>query len=73
MKGLHLEFEGSIGSKRILSTAKHRLQRDISPVARMKAFWIVLAITAQLKLKVFQLDVKSTFLNGELEEEVYME
>lgn len=33
----------------------------------------VLAIAAQYELQVFQLDVKSTFLNGELEEEVYVE
>ena len=39
----------------------------------METIRVVLAIAAQLKLQVFQLDVKSTFLNGELEEEVYVE
>jgi len=39
----------------------------------METIKIVLALVAQLKLKVLQLDVKSAFLNGELEEEVYIE
>ena len=34
---------------------------------------IVLAIAAQNKWHVHQMDVKSTFLNGYLEEEVYVE
>ena len=33
---------------------------------------ILLALVVQLKLKVYQFDVKSTFLNGDLEEEVYV-
>ena len=32
----------------------------------------MLAIAAYLDYKIWQIDVKTTFLNGELEEEVYM-
>ena len=32
-----------------------------------------LAYVANKKFKVYQMDVKSTFLSGELEEEVYIE
>jgi len=39
----------------------------------MEMIRTVLAIAGQLKLQVFQLDVKSAFLNGELDEEVYVE
>lgn len=39
----------------------------------METIQIVLALAAQMELNVFQLDVKSTFLNGEIEEEVYVE
>ncbi|CAL8138498.1 unnamed protein product [Prunus armeniaca] len=39
----------------------------------MKTIRTVLALAAQLKTKIYQLDVKSAFLNGELEEEVYVE
>ena len=38
----------------------------------METIRTVLALAAQLELQVFQLDVKSAFLNGELEEEVYV-
>ena len=47
--------------------------KTFAPVVRMKTIRIVLAIAAQLKLQVFQLDVKLAFLNGKLEEEVYVE
>ena len=39
-----------------------------APVARIEAIRIFLAYAAHMKFKVFQMDVKSAFLNGELEE-----
>uniref|UniRef100_A0A2N9G9X7 Uncharacterized protein n=1 Tax=Fagus sylvatica TaxID=28930 RepID=A0A2N9G9X7_FAGSY len=42
-------------------------------VVRMETIRTVLALAAQMELQVFQLDVKSAFLNGDLEEEVYVE
>ena len=39
----------------------------------MEAIRTFLALTAQMELQVFQLDVKSTFLNGDFKEEVYVE
>ena len=44
-----------------------------APVARMDTIRTVLAIAAQNKWHVYQMDVKLTFLNGYLEEEVYVE
>ena len=41
-------------------------------MARIEAIRLFLAYVAQKKLKLYQMDVKSTFLNGELEEEVYI-
>ena len=39
----------------------------------METIRTALALATQLKLQVYQLDVKSAFLNGEIEEEVYVE
>ncbi|GKA03422.1 retrovirus-related pol polyprotein from transposon TNT 1-94 [Tanacetum coccineum] len=41
-------------------------------VARMEAIRIFLAFATYMNFKVYQMDVKSTFLNGKLEEEVYV-
>jgi hypothetical protein len=42
-------------------------------VSRMEAICFLLAYACSKNVKVYQMDVKSTFLNGELEEEVYIE
>ncbi len=43
-----------------------------SPVAMLKSIRIVLAIAAYFDYEVWQMDVKTTFLNGNLDEDVYM-
>ena len=42
-------------------------------VSRMEAIRMILAYTFYKMIKVYQMDVKSTFLNGQLEEELYIE
>jgi hypothetical protein len=44
-----------------------------APVARLDTVSTLLAITVQHKWKVYQMDVKSAFLNGVLGEEVYVD
>ena len=44
-----------------------------APVARLEAIMMFLAFVAHSNFKVHQMDVKSAFRNGELEEEVYVE
>jgi hypothetical protein len=43
-----------------------------APVARMESIRLLLALVAQEGWPVHHMDVKSTFLNGELKEEVYV-
>ena len=44
-----------------------------SPVARLETIRTVIVVAAQKKWNIFQLDVKSTFLNGKLDQEIYVE
>jgi hypothetical protein len=44
-----------------------------SSIARMEAIRFILAYACSKNIKVYQMDVKSTFLNGDVEEEVYIE
>jgi hypothetical protein len=43
-----------------------------SPVAMLKSIRIILAIAAYYDYEIWQMDVKTAFLNGNLEEDVYM-
>ncbi|CAL9021631.1 unnamed protein product [Prunus brigantina] len=44
-----------------------------APVARLESVRLLLAIACHLRIKLYQMDVKSAFLNGVLQEEVYVE
>ena len=44
-----------------------------STVARLESIRLALGVSCILKFKLFQMDVKSAFLNGYLNEEVYVE
>ena len=44
-----------------------------SPIARLERFRTLLVYTTHKGFTVYQMDVKSTFLNGILDEEVYIE
>ena len=44
-----------------------------APVARLESIRLLLAVACWLSIKLYQMDVKSAFLNGLLNEEVYVE
>eukprot|EP00253_Pinus_taeda_P029828 PITA_29828 len=48
-------------------------EETFAPVAILEAIRTFLALSSFQKFKVFQMDMKSAFLNGDLEEEVYIE
>ena len=47
--------------------------KTFAPVARLDTIRMLLALTAQKRWKVYHLDVKSAFLNGYLQEEIFVE
>ena len=47
-------------------------EETFAPVARLEVIRIFLAFAASKGFKIFQMDVKSAFLNGFIEEEVYV-
>ena len=47
-------------------------EENFAPVARYTSIISVLSLAAVMKWKVHQIDVKTTFLNGAVEEEVYV-
>ncbi|CAL8120822.1 unnamed protein product [Prunus armeniaca] len=44
-----------------------------APVARLESVRLLLSIACYLQFKLYQMDVKSAFLNGVLQEEIYVE
>lgn len=74
-----LKPDGSIAKHKARLVAKGFLQRAgldynevFAPVARIETIRLVIALASMRSWPLFQLDVKSTFLNGPLEEEVYV-
>jgi hypothetical protein len=48
-------------------------EETFASIARMEAIRLLLDYAWSKNIKVYHMDVKSTFLNGELDEEVYIE
>jgi hypothetical protein len=58
--------------------ASHRKEgidfsETFAPVARYSSIRAVISIAAELGWQIHQMDVKTTFLNGVIEEEIYIE
>ncbi|GKE92616.1 retrovirus-related pol polyprotein from transposon TNT 1-94, partial [Tanacetum coccineum] len=75
-----LRVDGSIEKFKVRLVAKGFTQREgldyfetYASVARTINIRILIALASINKLIIHQMDVKTAFLNGELEEEVYME
>ncbi|GKE37557.1 retrovirus-related pol polyprotein from transposon TNT 1-94 [Tanacetum coccineum] len=47
-------------------------EESFAPVARIEAISIFIANAANMNMMIYQMDVKTAFLNGELKEEVYV-
>ena len=56
-------------------TKKEEIDYDetFSPVVRFASIRLILTIIVSLDLELHQIDVNTTFLNGGLDEEIYMQ
>lgn len=77
---MKLKENGEVGKYKAHLVAKgHKLQYGINytkvfcPVARHDIIRLVIALSAQKSWPIFQLDVKSAFLHGYLEEQEFVE
>jgi hypothetical protein len=48
-------------------------EETFAPISRYTLIRTIIALAAKMKWKLHQMDVKTTFLNGVIEEEVYIE
>ena len=75
-----LNADGKIVRNKVRLVAKGYIQEfsvdfeeSYAPVVRLEAVRLLLAYAASRKIKLYQMDVKSAFLNGYVNEEVYVD
>nr|GEW00894.1 retrotransposon protein, putative, Ty1-copia subclass [Tanacetum cinerariifolium] len=73
MDGVVHTYKDCLVAKGYTQTPGLDYEETFSPVADIRAIRILIAITAYYDYEIWQMDVKTAFLNGYLNEEVYME
>ena len=84
--GTRWVFQNKLDEARVIIRNKERLvakgftqiegldyDETFAPISRLEAIIIFLSYAAHKGFKVYQMDVKSAFLNGELDTEVYLQ
>nr|GEU38481.1 hypothetical protein [Tanacetum cinerariifolium] len=70
--GRVLKDKARLVAQRFRKEEGNDFEESFAPVARIKAIRIFVANTTNKNMTIFQMDVKTDFLNGELKEELYV-
>nr|GFA78113.1 retrotransposon protein, putative, Ty1-copia subclass [Tanacetum cinerariifolium] len=73
IKSLRSDRRARLVAKGYTQTLRIDYEETFSPVADIRAIRILIAIAAYYDYEIWQMDVKTAFLNGYLNKEVYME
>nr|GEW56821.1 hypothetical protein [Tanacetum cinerariifolium] len=73
MDGVVYVFKACLVAKGFTQTYRVDYEETFSHVADIRAIRILIAIAVYYNYKIWQMDIKTSFLNGHLSEEVYME
>ncbi|GJY02588.1 retrotransposon protein, putative, ty1-copia subclass [Tanacetum coccineum] len=73
MDGVVHTYKARLVAKGYTQTPRIDYEETFSPVVNIRAIMILIAITAFYDYEIWQMDVKTAFLNKYLSEEVYME
>ena len=75
-----MKVDGTIDKFKARLVAKGFTQKEgidyfntYAPVARISTIRVLIALASIYKFEIHQMDVKTAFLNGELDEEIYMQ
>jgi len=72
-KGKVERFKARLAAKGFTQKEGIDYKENFSPVSSKDSFRIIMALVAHYDLELHQMDVKTAFLNGDLDEEVYMQ
>ena len=72
VEGLVERYKARLVAKGFLQKYVVDFEETFAPVAKFTSIRIILSLAAQYQLVLHQMDVKTAFLNGILDEEIYM-
>ena len=73
MHGIIKKYKAIFVAKGFSQFDENDYEETFAPTTRYSSIKSILALVAQMGWKIHQMDVKKTFLNGVIKEEVYIE